>query len=288
MNINEIKEKRANFAKIYDLVSLNRNISLIKINLLLRTIRNVYEFFLIGQYFLVNFSYQRSLSTKLSLVTRKALIRQNVSLWIYPSSDEKYTQNFFEQIEAKILENYKEKDFIITLGDRALNFANKNKMQILESFQNLDNTFKNSTKIGEIINYGIKNRQFSTVKMAVYSNKITDFIATIFPLNHFEFKMETNQEVLEKIEKNLERVRFFPNFEEFYQSQILSYFVTSVQILLLESQFIVYKNKLIHENTLLKEIEEKMRHLRTSILKIERELEIEELNVIKRKPKGVF
>lgn len=80
MNINEIKEKRANFAKIYDLVSLNRNISLIKINLLLRTIRNVYEFFLIGQYFLVNFSYQRSLSTKLSLVTRKALIRQNVSL----------------------------------------------------------------------------------------------------------------------------------------------------------------------------------------------------------------
>lgn len=73
MNINEKKEKRDNFIKIYDLVSLNRNISLIQINLLLRTIRNVYEFFLIGQFLLAQFSPQRSFSAKLSLLTKKLL-----------------------------------------------------------------------------------------------------------------------------------------------------------------------------------------------------------------------
>ncbi|VEU62099.1 Uncharacterised protein [Mesomycoplasma dispar] len=288
MNINEKKEKRANFVKIYDLVSLNRNISLIQINLLLRTIRNVYEFFLIGQYFLTKFSSQRSISSKLTLITRKALTRQNINLWIYPSSNEKYTQNFFDQIEHKILENYTEKDFIIPLGVRAIEFAKKKNMKIIQSFEDLSNSFENSNKIAQIIEHGIKNRQFSSVKMAVYSNKIPNFIATIFPLNQFEFKMETSQEALEIIENNLEKVRFFPNFEEFYQTQIHTYFASSVQVLLLESQFIVYKNKLIHENTLLKEIEEKIHHLKTTILKIERELEIEELNLIKRKPKGVF
>lgn len=287
MNINEKREKRANFVKIYDLVSLNRSISLIKISLLLRTIKNVYEFFLTGQYFLTKFRPQRSI-TKLTLLTKQTLSKQNINLWIYPSSSEKYTQNFFDQIEAKIFENWNEKDFIIPLGERAINFAKQKNMEILASFENLDNIFSNSEKIGEIIQYGIKNRQFSSVKMAVYSNKIPNYIATIFPLNQFEFKIEASQTTLKEIEKNLEKIRFFPNFEEFYQSQILSYFVSSVQILLLESQFIVYKNKLIHENTLLKEIEEKIHQLKTSILKIERELEIEELNVIKRKPKGVF
>ncbi|MDW2909338.1 hypothetical protein [Mesomycoplasma ovipneumoniae] len=100
--------------------------------------------------------------------------------------------------------------------------------------------------------------------------------------------METTQETIDKFKANLDKVRFFPNFEEFYQTQIQTYFATSVQVLLLESQFIVYKNKLIHENTLLKEIEEKILRLKTTILKIERELEIEELNLIKSKPKGIF
>ncbi|MHA0298357.1 MSC_0622 family F1-like ATPase gamma subunit [Mesomycoplasma ovipneumoniae] len=288
MNINEKKEKRDNFIKIYDLVSLNRNISLIQINLLLRTIRNVYEFFLIGQFLLAQFSPQRSFSAKLSLLTKKAFARQNINLWIYPSSNEKYTQNFFDQIEAKILENYTEKDFIVPLGVRAINFAKKNDMKIITSFENLDNSFENSVKIGQVIEYGLKTRQFSSVKMAVYSNKIPNFIATIFPLNQFEFKMETTQETIDKFKANLDKVRFFPNFEEFYQTQIQTYFATSVQVLLLESQFIVYKNKLIHENTLLKEIEEKILRLKTTILKIERELEIEELNLIKSKPKGIF
>ncbi|MBG0730856.1 MSC_0622 family F1-like ATPase gamma subunit [Mycoplasma sp. 'Moose RK'] len=288
MNINEKKEKRANFIKIYDLVSLNRNISLIQINLLLKTIRNVYEFFLVGQYFLEKFTPQRSLMSKMSFVTQKTLAKESSCLWIYPSSNEKYTQNFFDQIEKKILENFSENDFIIPLGARAIAFANSRNLQSLTSFENLDNSFENSLKISQIIEYGLKTRQFSSVKMAVYSTKIPNFIATIFPLNQFEFRMETNQQVLEKIKENSEKVRFFPSFDEFYQAQLSTYFASAVQVLLLESQFIVYKNKLIHENTLLKEIEEKIHRLKTTILKIERELEIEELNLIKPRPKGVF
>ncbi|AHH45221.1 MSC_0622 family F1-like ATPase gamma subunit [Mesomycoplasma bovoculi] len=287
MNLNEKKEKLINLAKINELVTLNRNISLIEINQLLKTIRERYDFFLIGQLFL-NQSNQDNLSSIVSQAIKKITKKSNKTLWVYPSSEEKYTQNFFEQIEKTLSSKFKKGDQIITIGTRALNFAKKNGYEVVAEFAQEKNLFSVAQKIAHFIDFGIKDKQFQEVKFAIYSNKIHNFLATIYPLNQFNFNVDIPASHFEIVKNKVANFKFFPNYDEFWQAQLISYFAASAHILLLESQFIVYKNKLIHENSLLKEIEEKMQKLKTTILKIERELEIEELNLIKPKAKRIF
>ncbi|CAT05032.1 Uncharacterised protein [Mesomycoplasma conjunctivae] len=289
MNLNEKKEKLVNFKKIYDLVTLNRNISLIQINQLLKNIKMAHEFFLIGQFFLNKYDDRRNKTQYFLSNLKQKLTKQNKkTLWIYPSSDEKYTQNFFDQIEQIILDNWQEGDQIITIGSKANEFAKKHNFEHIEHYKDFKQLSETSKEIAAYINFSIKNNLLKAVKVAIYSNKVDNHIANIFPLNQFEFKLENNNTNLEKVVAAANDFKFFPNFDEFYQSQLEIYFSSACHILFLESQFIVYKNKLIHENSLLKEIEEKTQKLKTTILKIERELEIEELNLIKPKSRGVI
>lgn len=284
MNLNEKKESLKNFSKIYDLVTLNRNISLIQINRLLKNLNLANEFFLIGKTFLNN----PLLKKEIDKIYKNNFLKNEITLWIYPSSNEKYTSNFFDKLENIILSKFKNNDLFIPIGERAIEFANKNNFKTLTTFKNLDNHDEVLDQLSSFIDYGIKNNQFSNILFVIYSNKVSDFIAKVYPLNEFNFQTNSKNTNLELINKNFNKFKFFPNYEEFISSQIKTYFNNVIHILFLESQFIVFKNKLIHENTLLNEIEERMKKLRTTILKIERELEIEELNLIKPKNRKVI
>lgn len=284
MNLNEKKESLKNFSKIYDLVTLNRNISLIQINRLLKNLNLANEFFLIGKTFLNN----PLLKKEIDKIYKNNFLKNEITLWIYPSSNEKYTSNFFDKLENIILSKFKNNDLFIPIGERAIEFANKNNFKTLTTFKNLDNQDEVLDQLSSFIDYGIKNNQFSNILFVIYSNKVSDFIAKVYPLNEFNFQTNSKNTNLEIINKNFNKFKFFPNYEEFISSQIKTYFNNVIHILFLESQFIVFKNKLIHENTLLNEIEERMKKLRTTILKIERELEIEELNLIKPKNRKVI
>lgn len=285
MNLKAKKEKNDNYEKIYKIINLNRNLSLIEIHTLMRNLKTSYKNFKISKKIID--SVQEKMD-KNFYFNKPTNLSENKTLWIYPNFPEKYTNNFYKEMENKILKEKQSDDFIITIGEKALTFAHENKINIIAHFKEQDDFNLILEQIVNIICFYLEKQIINKINFAIHSIKIKDFVANIYPLNNFDFNLDFSDQETESILESIQNFCYFPDMNIFLINQMKTYFFDVIKLLLLESRFIIYKNKLINENKLLKEVELKIFELKKNIIKTKREMDIEEMNLIGEKEEDDF
>ncbi|WP_027119696.1 MSC_0622 family F1-like ATPase gamma subunit [[Mycoplasma] testudinis] len=285
MNIKKIKLRLKNFISIKKIVALKRNISMIQINQLIKKTRFLLKNVLLSQHLielLVNREHLISPIWKNENDLTKQKTKNNFAhktLWIYLTNVQKYTKNFYIKTNEKLLSQNKSQDAYITLGKEAQEFVKQNNLTLLHAFDDFNNQLV-STKLARLIKTYIVSNQFQEVKFILNTNKIDDYVATIFPIKKFDFKMSLN-ELQQDIDKmQLQDFKIYPGVNEFLESMATNYFENVVDTMVVEASFINFKNKLIEENRQLKQLDDLIKKNKIDLIKIMREKEIEEIVMI--------
>ncbi|UVD81657.1 hypothetical protein NV226_02950 [Mycoplasma iguanae] len=279
MNLQKKVNKLTNFEKLHKIVDINRSISMIEIQSLVNKIKDKFEDF----YFIKNLIDAIVDKYKIQpwLYKKDNLFKKSKStLWIYISEEQKYVKAFYENIEENIKTKAKSGDKIIAIGKQAYEFAKNQNLEILFHLEDTkDWNYENSQKIITLMKNLIQHQEIKTVYFMLHSSRVKNFTATIFPMNQFYFDYDKENKFYKNVLKEIEEYTIFPNLETFTENLCNLYLEKVLDILILESSFVIMKNKLINENQILKDVEEKIKIFKREILKIKREMEIEEINI---------
>ncbi|AJQ45491.1 hypothetical protein JM47_02845 [Ureaplasma diversum] len=288
MNLKTKKEKLENYIKLNDIVNLNWSISLIEINRLMNKTNKAslhvdLNSRLINVLSTLGIEIANLHAVNKHWFSKKSKKRPLKTLWIYPTSDEKYTTAFFTAVEEEILASIQPQDEMVCIGKKAIAFALKNNIKTLVSYENELDINQIAIQLSTVLGKHIKDFGYDNVYFMVKNQGQKDLKTVIFPVDKNNIQLPDNDLIKTehlKNEKLFTKALFYPSVKVFSKNMLVNYFYTSINLLLLESLFIVYKNKLINENKTLKELEEKIKYNKREILKIKRELEIEEMNLI--------
>lgn len=268
MNLKNQDKRLKNFKKMKIIVNANRSISLIEIYKISKKIRQNYNNFQISKYFI------EQIGEKLQLFSNLKYVRKDEKsvLWIYITEEQKYTKDFYLETEKVIVQKASKSDIFIAVGQNSKQFLAINNFEIIKSFDQKIN--KNiSEQISFISQLLIDSRKVDKINILLHTNKIPDSVLTIYPMNKINFNYQDSP----LVEYDVAKKKFYPNVEQFLKTQEKIYLDSIIKIALLESSFIVFKNKIIQENKTLKEIDQTILNLRRNISKIKQELELEEL-----------
>ncbi|MCV3743321.1 hypothetical protein OF377_00260 [Ureaplasma sp. ES3154-GEN] len=272
MNLKKKKELLINYVKLNDIVSLNRSLSLIAIQQLMKKI-NKQENNIMTHMSLLNQVYDKDTNQ----------IVEPKTLYIYYEANEKFTSDFYNTIKDYLSTHFeKKKDALITIGSRAKDFAEHQLQQTpVLSFPDKADFKEIATQSGLLANLLLTRQTINRVVFLVRSNKINDLQAVMFPVDEFSFTFSLSEDKISKWTNfNNQGFKFYDNVTNFKDNALVSYFQTTCYLLLLESSFIVFKNKLINENKILKDLEIRIKKAKMSLNRAVREAEIQEINLI--------
>ncbi|WP_436359159.1 MSC_0622 family F1-like ATPase gamma subunit [Mycoplasma sp. 480] len=208
--------------------------------------------------------------------------KNNSKLWIYVS--EKIELNYlnYNNINDQLLKKFNfKKDFLITIGVEAINFANKNK--IIPIFQTENTNEQQIYELGKIISEIYGNKIVSEVIFILNSNRIKDNSITILPIDKFNFDLN-NSTNFQQISFTNEHL-IFPDIFNFIKNLFLIYLNSIVPALIYESSFFKLKQQLIHETRILKEIEKNIENIKIKTKELKRQNLTEEIVLLSQLPK---
>ncbi|RCJ03114.1 hypothetical protein DSQ43_00275 [Ureaplasma urealyticum] len=203
-------------------------------------------------------------------------------LWIYLTEEQKYSTDSYSRYEQKILETIKSnRDDFILIGQGAIEFGKNHNLNILQTFN--DSNIKNlTTQLTKMIMILYTFDNYKKVNFVINSNKNYDGHFTILPMNEFRFDKFIN---LEKCDSNIidfQKVKIYPNLNEFINVQINVFLVNIINNLITESSFYKTKNGLVATNNILKELDYNLSKIQRKITRVKTELQIEEINLLAR------
>ncbi|ACI60034.1 MSC_0622 family F1-like ATPase gamma subunit [Ureaplasma urealyticum] len=203
-------------------------------------------------------------------------------LWIYLTEEQKYSTDSYSRYEQKILETIKSnRDDFILIGQGAIEFGKNHNLNILQTFN--DSNIKNlTTQLTKMIMILYTFDNYKKVNFVINSNKNYDGHFTILPMNEFSFDKFIN---LEKCDSNIidfQKVKIYPNLNEFINVQINVFLVNIINTLITESSFYKTKNGLVATNNILKELDDNLSKIQRKITRVKTELQIEEINLLAR------
>ncbi|MGZ9413783.1 MSC_0622 family F1-like ATPase gamma subunit [Mycoplasma sp. 5370] len=208
--------------------------------------------------------------------------KNNSKLWIYVS--EKIELNYlnYNNINDELLKKFNfKKDFLITIGIEAINFANKNK--IIPIFQTENTNEQQIYELEKIISEIYGNKIVSEVIFVLNSNRIKDNSITILPIDKFNFDLN-NSTNFQQISFTNEHL-IFPDIFNFIKNLFLIYLNSIVPALIYESSFFKLKQQLIHETRILKEIEKNIENIKIKTRELKRQNLTEEIVLLSQLPK---
>ncbi|QJB71538.1 MSC_0622 family F1-like ATPase gamma subunit [Mycoplasma sp. 1654_15] len=285
MHLKKVIQKRDNLKKIHLKVNSEKNILLISI-IKLSNILNFYlDNVLLNKFAIINltkkFNIQNEFVTKSVLFKNKFLnkIEQklipNKELWIYLKEEQKYTTDSYSRYEEIILKNSKKTQIdFITIGDKANLFCNKNNLFVIKHFDISQPNF--STHLASIVKLLYIKENYKQVRFVINSNKNTNDIFTILPIENFDIDKLLNYEQKTPLPQ-LEKYSIIPDIDSFIEAQIEIYLQNCVQSLIHESSFYASKNSLVKVNKIIKDLDESITKISKKIIKLKRENEIEEI-----------
>lgn len=173
MNKKSIETRYNSLKKIYKIVESNKNITLINLLKLSRSIsfyldRMNYSKYIIEEV-LKKFSVDQStLNKKNNLISFTKL----KTLWVYISEEEKYSTNSYQKHEKHLVNVIdKNNDQIIVIGERAIRFAQKHNYHILFSYKQNEITYL-SQILPKIIINSFQTQDFVNLNVIINSSKI--------------------------------------------------------------------------------------------------------------------
>ncbi|VEU76660.1 MSC_0622 family F1-like ATPase gamma subunit [Mycoplasmopsis columbina] len=283
MNIKKIKEKQEQLIKIYKIIESRKNITLVNI----LKLSKIVSFYLdrtnlskvIIEEFLKKFNIINStLDKKNSILNFKS----KTNLWVYVTEEEKYSTNSYKKHEDTIIEKANiERDKFIVIGQRAVNFAEDQKLHVI--YQEKENNVATLSKIlPKLIINTFKNNEVNQLNVVINSSKISHKYIKLLPIkeNNFEFKYHTKSSL--KID-NLTSYKIYPNLDNFVESELENYLTFAIVSLLMESSLVKEKYNLVVQNKTLNDLEEKIAKQKRIYLRFKKDLEIEEISILSRK-----
>lgn len=283
MNIKKIKEKQEQLIKIYKIIESRKNITLVNI----LKLSKIVSFYLdrtnlskvIIEEFLKKFNIINStLDKKNSILNFKS----KTNLWVYVTEEEKYSTNSYKKHEDTIIEKANiERDKFIVIGQRAVNFAEDQKLHVI--YQEKENNVATLSKIlPTLIINTFKNNEVNQLNVVINSSKISHKYIKLLPIkeNNFEFKYHTKSSL--KID-NLTSYKIYPNLDNFVESELENYLTFAIVSLLMESSLVKEKYNLVVQNKTLNDLEEKIAKQKRIYLRFKKDLEIEEISILSRK-----
>ncbi|MDZ7293488.1 MSC_0622 family F1-like ATPase gamma subunit [Mycoplasmopsis pulmonis] len=203
-------------------------------------------------------------------------------LWIYLTEDEKDSTDGYIRYENMILNQSKDKNIeFVPIGPRALEFCQKNKLKIVEIFDLKKVKSNFALYLSRLIKALYFENDYEKVNFIINSNKNYNNFFTILPIDDFDAsKLNSRNEIKFKFEPN--KLKFYPDVNNFVESQINVYLENAIQSLIIESSFFSSKSFLVKINKIIKDVEEEILKLSRQIIKIQREKEIEEIVLLTR------
>ncbi|PAK20941.1 hypothetical protein CJJ23_04600 [Mycoplasmopsis agassizii] len=291
MDLKKHVQRLKNFDQVQKIVSLNRNLSLIEINLLQKRIRSSLSNSVFAKIIIQKLHDLRNVNSIYFSEDKDLLFNKKKpkkTLWIYLTNVQKYTKSFYERTDKVLEKNHDIHDSYISLGIESREKIQSLNYKLIASYDDFS-TKDLSIELSELIRIQIEEEKFDEVKMIVSSNKLKDYTAQLYPINNFYFKYPKSQiDSLRSKNINFEKFQILPNIDEFFNSILNFYFQSTLEALIAEASFINYKNKLIEENKQLKKIDEEILKTKIKINKEKRELEIEEIVMITQNNKKEF
>ncbi|WP_347938449.1 hypothetical protein VQY18_01525 [Mycoplasma feriruminatoris] len=287
MDLKKIETKLNNLKTIQQRLSNEKNILLIdmiKQNALLNYYvknalwnQNIISL-LQKEYKIKNNLINESKTSKNKLVNKlKSLVVQDKQLWIYVTEEQKYSTDSYSRYENHILNTIKKKnaDFI-TIGDRAKEFCNSNKLNVIYNVDQKQAISKLSWILTLIVKFLFSQYNYESLHFVINSNKNKENSFTILPLTKFNVNNLTETKSEFDL-TDIKEFKIFPDINNYIQTQVDNFIENSIQSLLVESSFYKTKNELIKTNKTINEIDEEVKKLNKKIIRIKREKEIEEI-----------
>ncbi|AAZ43877.1 MSC_0622 family F1-like ATPase gamma subunit [Mycoplasmopsis synoviae] len=283
MNKKSIETRYNSLKKIYKIVESNKNITLVNLLKLSRSIsfyldRMNYSKYIIEEV-LKKFSVDQStLNKKNNLISFTKL----KTLWVYISEEEKYSTNSYQKHEKHLVNVIdKNNDQIIVIGEKAIRFAQKHNYHILFSYKQNEITYL-SQILPKIIINSFQTQDFVNLNVVINSSKIKQKHIQLLPIYENNFVLEHHQSS-SLFKSNLSSHKIGQNLDEFINSELESYLIFALYTLLTESALIYEKYKLVAQNSTLNDLEEKIKFQKRTLLKAKREKEIEEISILSKK-----
>ncbi|MBU4689453.1 MSC_0622 family F1-like ATPase gamma subunit [Mycoplasma zalophidermidis] len=291
MHFKKIEQKRNSLENIHLRVSNEKNILLINIMKLNKKLQFYVQNALINKELISSLKSQYVIkndfinkNNKLNLIFKK-IFKKPKQLWIYLTEEQKHSTDSYTRYEKMILKNTKKMsvDFI-TIGERAKEFCEQNKLSVLKSFNNSQNEKELAYDLSYLVKFLYVDELYDSVHFVINSNKAFSRAFTLLPLENFDVNKLTNMDKI-SFEGSVKNYEIYPNIEKFIDSQIDIFLSNAIHSLIIESYFYNAKNNLISTNQIIKQLDEDILKLNKQIIKHKREKEIEEIVMFFRKNK---
>ncbi|AWX42576.1 Uncharacterised protein [Metamycoplasma cloacale] len=288
MNIKNIKNKIASTQSLLKIISSNKNITLINILKLTKEISFYYQRAKESKYLIESLDkqydiYHPLITGKQNLLNVFKLSKnKHKILWIYITETEQYETNSYSKHEKILTEKFrKNSDFIIAIGKRAIDFTTKNEYEIV--YKALENNVEELTRyLPSFIEHFATSQKINGINFLINSSKIKQHYLSVLPLEDFSFDFKHYKSTpVEEI--NVNKLNILPNLNSFVDAEMHSYLTYITLTLLSESALINEKYKLVEQNKKINQLEDREAHLKLSLLRAKRELEVEQISLLTKK-----
>lgn len=248
---NQIESKINNLSYIKKYLNIYFYETLSMINIQNKFLQNK----LIDVHFIKTIYQKINLTYKIQPFFYNALSKKNNCLYVYIAEELKLMGISHAAQEMYLLNNLKPNDYLIIIGNHAINFANVNNKNFILSFpkNNLGILDELKTLIFE---YYLTNK-IGSVKFVFSSNKIIDNAITILPMNQlkikFDFELKANKNKFE-----IDQISIYPNLEYFLEQLGMIYINNIIHGLLTEASSYILKQRLINIQNNINQIDKRI------------------------------
>ncbi|RIV16312.1 MSC_0622 family F1-like ATPase gamma subunit [Mycoplasmopsis gallopavonis] len=291
MHVKKINAKLNSLNKLMKIVESRKNITLINILKLSQRINHFYHHALSSRQLIEQLQSEVATNDELfdegflrKILNKTLAKKQNSnfenSIWIYVTEEEQYSTNSYFKHEQFLSQNIKKNDLLITIGQRAINFALENKFNVIFEYPE-NNVEVLSEVLPNFLEYYLQQFSFYNVKFIINSTKLKGNFFEVLPINKLNFELPTKKEI--NLNLNFKKMKIYPSVDEFISSELNSYLTYITLTLLSESSLIYLKYKLVAENQKIHDLEKKFKQMRLKMLRGKRELEVEQLSLLSKK-----
>lgn len=265
-NRKQLQSSIQNLTKIREIIEISKFDTMQKLQRAIKTSDTFIEFAFYAKN-LINF-----VSEKYKISGQAFKDKENRTLWVYATSEKEIMSSIDIKFQKMIDEGFnKSKDYIIALGEEAVNHSEKMGLRSVYKNRTLDDV---EDKVASIINSMYLLKHVSFVKFIVNSPKVIDSPITILPIS--KLNIQSKDSLLDFNKK----YSIYPSITESLKSLTQTYIYQMSSGLLKEAKYYHLKEKLVKNEESLKSIDDKVDRLKKDIIKINRKEETEEMILV--------
>ncbi|MGX9357911.1 MULTISPECIES: MSC_0622 family F1-like ATPase gamma subunit [unclassified Mycoplasma] len=297
MHLKKWEEKLQNLEGILTKVNNSKNILLIEIMKLTRKLKFNISNALLNinlinaikeKYTIKNKLINDSENNNKTIQKLRNIFKKRSVLWIYLTENQKYSTDSYSRYEKKLLTNVNPKhDDFITIGQRASEFCNQNKFNVIKSFGEEEKQATNlAWRVSQLVKTLYIDNNYSKVNFVLNTNKNYNGHFTVLPIDEFNINKLVNEVDKQNSVGDISGYKIYPGIEDFVENEINIILENAIYSLLIESFFYNAKNDLVTTNKIINQIEEDIAKVKKKIIRTKREKEIEEIVLLTKANEG--